>query len=366
MGPRACTSPRTPIDSTPRTRRTHRTLPCAVLAVVAALPLLPAALAKDAEFRLRGDLFGEYTDNLFHYSDDQLDGFGSANGPGERFADIDDSSDVVTRLRLRSDYTRKLAKRRDLRVFLHGAWFVHLENDIADYGEIATGIVVDCTRRDRVELALERTIDRFKKNYREVDLSTFSAASYDQTDVSLGYTRRIGERGRRLSFGTELRWRDRGYNREFESRDQDGVFLGLRAGYRVSRRVDAVSAVEYGDIGTDTVPDGGIPVDRSYEQQRLSQSFEFNLRHRVDVGVSLDLRRRDYGTDEVADLARNGREDARVRLGFELSKGFKNDVSLHLRAALLENDSDRRDPTLETDETGYDETTVGIGLQYRF
>jgi hypothetical protein len=338
----------------------------AALAVTASAVLLPTTAAGEGKLRLRGDLYSEYTDNLFHYSDRLLDAFGSTNGPGERFDDIDETEDVVTRVRLRSDYTRKLGKRRDLRFFLDGAWFAHLDNDIADYGEVATGFEVDLTKRDHLELALEAAIDRFKKNYREVDSSVFSEASYDQTDVALGYSRRIGKRKRRLSTGAELRWRDRRYNETFESRDQDGIYLDLHTGYRLSKRVDGTTAVGFGDVEIDTVLDRGIPVDRSYEQVRLSQAFDVNLKRRVDVRVALDVRQRDYQTDEVTDLARNGREDERFRFRFHLSKGFKNDLTFHLRAAYLDNDSDRQDPTLETDETGYDETTVGIGLEYRF
>ena len=112
--------------------RCRRVLLTAV-AIVAAMPMAPVSAA-DGRGRIRGDLRSEYTDNLYHFSDLRLDEFGTANDPGERFDDIEDTSDVVTRLRLRTDYAWKLAKHRDLRLFLNGSWFQHLEHGVVDYG----------------------------------------------------------------------------------------------------------------------------------------------------------------------------------------------------------------------------------------
>jgi hypothetical protein len=352
------------------TEETHVIVPGAsrvpLGAALAVAALLTSSAWSASGGRLRVDLRTEYTDNLFHYSDSQLDDFGTANDPGERFDDIDHTSDVVARLRIRSDYTFELGKRQDLRLFLNGSWFQHAENDIADYGKVGAGIRADLTRRDELELRAEQVIDRFKKNYRLPDSATFAEASYDQTEVSLGYTRRIGKRKRRLYAGMDVRTRSRRYNDVFESRDQDAEYLGLRTAYRLGKRLDGHTSVGYGDIESETGLDGGILIDRSYEQYLVSQRFELDLRHRVDVALQVDLRRREYGTEEAADLARNGREDDYARLRLEVDKGWKNGLTFSFLAAAIENDSDRLDPTVETDETGYDEATVAIGLEYRF
>ena len=98
----------------------------------------------------------------------------------------------------------------------------------------------------------------------------------------------------------------------------------------------------------------------------MSQEFQFALRRRVDVGLRVDFRRRDYTTDVVLDGGRFDRQDDYMRFRAELSKGWKNDLELRVQAAAIDNDSERADPTVETDEAGYTETTFGIGLRYEF
>jgi hypothetical protein len=335
-------------------------------ALMAFLVATPAANAaqKETRFRLRADALTEYTDNLFHYSDAQLDEFDQTGSTG-RFRGIDDTEDVVTRLRLRSDYRWDLGKKRDLRVLLNGAYFAHMNNDVADYYQVWAGVSLDVTRRDHLELVADQTIDRFKKNYQIRDTGIFAAADYDQTDVALAYTRDLREQGEwDVSFGYMSRRRR--FNELFDSRDQDGDYFQVGTSYRSSKLVRGETSIGLGDVDTNTEILSGIPVNRSYDQLLVTQAFVLEFDHGFDLGFDLDYRRREYSTDAVADTGRHNRVDDYFRLRIKADKELKKGLRLRFVTSFIDNDSDREDPSVETDEVGYEEFTAGVGIHYRF
>jgi len=335
------------------------------LALSAAIPPVTQAHAagKEHRFLTRADLISEYTDNLFHYSKRRLDEFDAEDADGERFHGLDGSSDVVTRLRLRPEYRWRPRKERELRVSLGVAYYQHARNTIADYLEISTGLEADVTKRDRLVFDVSQTIDRFGKNFKDTAADLFDAAFYDETDVRIGYTRRFGKR---WDGGADYEMRRRRYNEKFSSRDSDGDYLNLRSSYSLGNRIDAETSFSYGVIESETGIDDGIPIDRSYDERRLAQSFKLGLSYGMHLGVDGVLRSRDYTTDVQEDEGRYKRKDDYSMLRLEIGKEWKNGLSAALRGALIDSDSDRIDPTVETDETGYEESTLSVEIAYRF
>ena len=62
---------------------------------------------------------------------------------------------------------------------------------------------------------------------------------------------------------------------------------------------------------------------------------------------------------------RFGREDERWRWRLGASKKLRKGLTLDGDVTYLDNDSDRLDPTVETDEVGYEEFLVMVGLRYK-
>lgn len=335
------------------------------LALLGSLLATPGACAEkdDSRFRVRGDLLSEYTDNLFHYSEQRVDEFDDRDDEGDRYFGLESPSDVVTRLRVRLDYRWNLREKQDLKVFLNASHFDHARNGIADYEEVSTGVEIDMAKRDRVEVALEHTFDRFKKNLKIASSDQFDAAFYDQTDALIGYTRRLGKE---WYAGLDYAVSSRRFNAPFQGRDFDGDYLRLRTSYALGRSIDSDTSFSYGEIDSATEMDDGILIDRSYDEMDLSQAFDFRLGQGFHIGLDLELRRRDYTTDVEEDTGRHDRQDDYWRTGAEIGREWKNGLTLALRGEILDNDSDRIDPDVETDETGYRETIVGIDVGYRF
>jgi hypothetical protein len=314
----------------------------------------------------RGELSAQYTDNLFHYSDERLDDFDDEKGSNERFDDLEEPWDVITRLRLGMSYTHELGKKRNLKLSLDGSHYLHQQNDIADYSVLGAEIRVDVTRKNRLTSGVEYTPDRFKKNYldRRDGLSpVYGPAEYEQLDLAFGYERRFTKS---FSGGLVYRMRDRSYNDSFEDRDQDGDYAAAYASYRLTKRVDGMTELSVGQVDTGLGEDLGVPIDRSYDQTMLAQEFEIKSRGGVRFGLAAEYRRREFTTDEKADTARFDRTDDRLRARLKAEIPLGDVFSLTLRAGWTDNDSLREEAGTEPDETGYEEIEGGLGLKVRF
>ena len=70
--------------------------------------------------------------------------------------------------------------------------------------------------------------------------------------------------------------------------------------------------------------------------------------------------------DVTADGGRHNREDQRLRIRVSLRKKIGKNKVLSFTSEWLDSDSDREDPTVETDEVGYQEFIIGARFTYRF
>jgi hypothetical protein len=204
---------------------------------------------------------------------------------------------------------------------------------------------------------------RFVKNYAVASTGMFEPAVYDQTMTRLGYTRSIGKD---LEVGVEVRKQDREYDAPVQTRDRSGDYLAGHVDYETSKRVTGSTSFHVADIETPVDTAALVPQDRSFDEWMLGQSFEFRVGKKTGIGVSAQVRQRDFSTSETLDLGRFDRTDRRLRVKVGVSRKCTRRISLRAHAAFTNSDSDRIDPTYTTDEVGYDETVLGFGLGFDF
>ena len=222
------------------------------------------------------DARSEYTNNLWHESQQRLDQFEEEQGPGQRFYRMPSTWDIVTRLRATGSFLWKFADKRRLTLDVEGTYFFHLENNIANYGRFNSGLSYGPGKRDLIFSVLSYTPDRFKKNYRVTDSinDIFLPASYDQADFSLGYQRRLRKK---WTLGAEYRYRRRRYEPVFSDRDQDGNYLRIFTDYRPGKTVDGSTDLTLAAIDSGLGVDQGVVIDRSYDLLQIGQEFIFRL-----------------------------------------------------------------------------------------
>jgi len=324
----------------------------------------PSIAAKDSfKANFRGDLFFDYTDNLFRLDDVELSEFDTLQDPGQRFYDMESPEDVIVRLRLRGDFSWRLGKKRKLRLSVLGSYYGHASNTISDYPRFGAELSGDVTKRDRLYAGVDVIYDRFWKNLRIANTTLFAPAIYDQADLRIGYVREIKKR---WSFALEYRHRIRQYEPPLEVRDRDGDYLTGSTAYRVAKKVRGETIVEVGNVVTDTQVVSGILVDRSYLEALIEQNFSFKLSKRTALDLGVQYRQRDFTTDEQEDVARYDRVDPRWRVAGVFGWEVVKNLTLEARARHTVADSERVDPTADSDQLGYTESRFGLGVRYKF
>lgn len=345
---------------------TIRAIACACIALAAVLACSAPALAEKKNFKagFRGDLVFDYTDNLYRLSDAELAEFENLQDPGQRFFNMPSPDDVIARLRLRGDFDWKVAKKRQVRLMLRGTYYGHAENDIRDYPRFEMALSGDVTKKDMLYGSIDLIFDRYWKNLRVAATRLFVPGIYDQGDARLGYVRQLKKR---WTLGLEYRYRKRTYEPPLGARDRDGNYLAVSTDYRIAKRFDGGTVLQYGSVTTNTVtlPSSGILVDRSYDEGLVAQRFKIGFSKHVFLDLALEYRRRNFTTDEIEDVARYDRVDNRWRSGLALNWEVMRDLLLEARFRYTDNDSDRIDPTADSDQLGYTETRYGFGIRYR-
>ncbi len=326
-----------------------------------------AAIAGGPDFSAKADIETYYTSNLYHVSERREDQFDSQNGPQERFHDMSGPDDIVTRTGLDMEWQWQVAKKRDVGISFGGDYYFHARNAIADYLRVKGALAYDLTRRDEVKLTLEFIPDRFRKNLSLEDPVTsnkiFEPASYEQFSVCPRY---LHDWNKDWSTGVEYEYLDRNYDNPFENRDQDRHTVAGLLGYGGLKRVDIT--LEAGMTKTDTpkAAEFGVEVDRSYDDRFVGLKIDFNLRQNWQAELKTKYRSRDYTTSEQADGARYDRRDDLWSVNAEVGKKITKKLSAAILAGWIQNDSDRQDPTVESDEVGYDEFIFGLTAEWKF
>lgn len=333
-------------------------LPALSLAVASA-----EAKADPFKAKFRGSVVSEYTDNLFHLSTDDFDAFDPDQVPGERFFDLEDPEDIVTRIRLKGALDWRVAKKREFGIDLEVTHYAHARNSISDYSSFDVEFGYDVTRRDRIHAGADMVFGRFAKNYAVAATGMFEPAVYDQAMTRLGYARRIGKH---LEVGAEVRKQDREYDAPVQTRDRAGDYLAGHVEYETSKRVTGRTSFHVADIETPIDTAALVPEDRSFDEWMLGQSFEFRVGKKTGIDLSAQIRQRDFSTAETLDLGRFDRTDRRLRVKVVVSRKCTRRLSLRAHAGFTNSDSDRLDPASMTDEVGYDETVLGFGLGFGF
>jgi hypothetical protein len=311
------------------------------------------------------DARSEYTNNLWHESQQRLDQFDDLQDPGQRFYRMPSPWDLVTRLQATGSFLWKYSGKRRLSLDIEGAYFFHVKNSIANYGRFNSGLSYSPGKRDLIYLVLDFIPDRFKKNYR-VEAgggNLFLPASYEQEDISLGYQRRIKKK---WTLGAEYRHRRRRYEPVFSARDQDGDYLLIFTDYQPGKTVDGATNLTIAVIESGQGLDQGIVIDRSYDMMQIGQEFIFRLSKKLRLQAHGDFRRKDYTTGVQEDGGRYNRQDDRIRLGLNLRRYFGSNMVLGFYATWIDSNSDRTDPTVQTDQVGYKEVVAGARFTYLF
>ena len=337
----------------------HRLATCLWIAL--GLSTIVAAADRGAQGGFGGDLRTDYTDNFYRLTDEQIADFNQEQAGGERFFNMDDAEDLVTRVRLRGDLDWRLDKKRKLRLSLRGSYIFHLNNDIADYPRLESWVRWDVTKADELYGRIEAVFDRFRKNYREPSTTVFVPAVHDELDATIGYSRKVSKR---LRVGGELLHLDRKFDEPLASRDRTGDYLRVFTTYGKAKAVKGETSLEVGRVDFDPVLDFGVVVDRSYDQLRIDQEFRFKLRAKSWLQALVQYRFRSAKTNNPLDEARFDREDTRWRAELSVGKKLRKGLLLEGRVRFTDNDSERLDPTIEADEIGYQEARVGVGLRY--
>jgi hypothetical protein len=325
---------------------------------------IPASSAKDKfKSRIRGSLLSEYTDNLFHLSDEELAEFDDLQDPGEQFFNMESPEDIVTRLRVAADLSWKIEKKRRIGLVIRASYYAHARNSISDFPRLDAQFGYDITKKDQLYLGVNVIVDRFWKNYKVSNTSVFAPAVYDQGMGRIGYLRDIGKH---WNVGVEYRRQDRQYDPPLESRDRTGNYLAAYTSYDISKKIEGGTEAHYGDIDTGVEIDNMVPEDRSYTETSVRQDFGFGFGKRTGLDLTLQYRQRNASTPFEQDLARFDRVDRRYRAGIVFGWEVTRNLLLRANAVYTRNDSDRIDPTILTDEVGYTESVFGLGLRYTF
>ena len=311
----------------------------------------------------RADLETRYSTNPFRYSDEALSDFDDDRGAGERFDGLDSEGDLVTTLGVKGEVGFALDSKRDLTLALGVEHSLFLQNSIADYTELGAGLEFEATRVDTFSLGAEFVPSRFKKNYRTPGGGPFDAAEYDQIELGVEYERELGKR---WSAGVGYERQDRSFPSDFDARDREGDTFYAFVENDPKGPWEWGVEVAFGTFDTGTELKGTVEVDRSNEQIGVSPW----VRRKFDdwrVELAVDYRQREYTTNVAADDRRFDRVDDKYRLKIEAERklGVKG-LRLLLHAGLNLNDAGVEDPCVTSDEVGYEEYVVGIGLQYRF
>jgi len=318
---------------------------------------------RDVKLDLRTTLGTQFSTNPFHYSNSDLDNFDNNKGDGERFDRLESSWDFITTIEVDSTLRFPLSKRKELKVGVAGAFHTYALNTIANYGEFAARAELDITRDDRGSLEVSYTPSRFKKNYKLESSGRFEPAEYRQLELDLGYDRDISKE---WSGGISYEFQTREFNPEFDDRDRDGHSFGVHSEVRLTKEWTLEAEAVYGVFDTDTGMSGGIEIDRSFEQFLLASGVGVTLGD-WELALRVDYRRREYTTDVVADGGRYNREDDRYGIRFNARVKLPTDgLRLTTFVSWRKNDANPDDPTIPTDETGYEEFVAGFAFRYSF
>lgn len=323
--------------------------------------------ADDPDLKVEVGIKSYYTSNLYHVSERREDQFDDEDDPDERFHDMEGPDDFVSRPGFDITWKWDIAKKRDLEITFGADYYLHAQNTIADYLRLQTGIDYDLTRDDKIDLGIELIPDRFRKNLSIEDPDTsdkiFRPADYQQ--VSFG-PRYMHNWNKDWATGIEYEYSERDYDSPFENRDRKRHTVMALVEYEGLKRIDITFGAGLSETKTSKNTEFGIEVDRSKDDVLLELEFDFNLPHRWEASFGTKYRHRDYASNEPADTARYNRVDNLWALDAEVGKWLSKNLFVAFQAGWMLNDSNRDDPTVEADEIGYEEYTIGINVELQF
>ncbi len=325
------------------------------------------AFAGDPDINIDVGVKTYYTSNLYHVSEKREDQFDDKDGQDERFHDMESPDDFVTSPGF--DITGKwdIAKKRDLEISFGADYYLHAQNTIADYLRLQAGMAYDLTRDDKINLGFKLIPDRFRKNLSLEEPDTgdkiYRRADYQQFNIGPRY---MHDWNSDWATGLEYEYSDRNYESPFENRDRERHTVVALVEYDGLKRIDISLGVGLSTTQTPKNSEFGIEVDRSNDDIFTELEFDFNLPHRWEAKFGTKYRHRNYTSDEPADTARYNRVDDLWALGVEMGKWLNKDFFVAFEAGWALNDSNRDDPTVEADEVGYEEYTIGINAEWQF
>lgn len=304
-----------------------------------------------------------YSSNLYHIPKSRLDQFDTKTAPGERFYNMQGPGDLVTTVGLDGTWRYRLKKKQDLKVRLRTDYTLPMSNGLARYLDLGLRIEGELTRADRLSADFAFIPTRFKKNYSHdvAGAAVFSRADYRQLSSELEFRHRFHKR---LSAGIVYEFRVRRFDTPFENRDRTSHDVLGYTELGFGKKVDAGLAVGAGQANSPAGEEFSVTVDRSFRTIQGKVWVDVDLRKHWDLALYGKFRVRNYLTKEIADLAHYNRSDPRVKLGLEATKRMSKSLRLTLGTDWVYSDSNREDPTLNTDEAGYRGVTVGLGLAY--
>jgi len=335
---------------------------CGFLALIGS-----TALSGEPDVKVEVGLKSFYTSNLYHVSERREDQFDDRDGPDERFHDMESPDDFVINPGVEVSWKWDVAKKRDFEISFGADQYIHAQNTIADYLRLQAGTAYDLTRNDKINLGVELIPDRFRKNLSMEDPDTgskiFRRADYRQ--ISFG-PRYMHDWNKDWKTGIEYEYSKRDFESPFENRDRKRHTLMALVGFDGFKRIDVTLGTGYSTTRTSRNTEFGVEVDRSYDDIITELGLAFNLPHKWEASLGTKYRRRDYTSNEPADDGHYNRSDDLWTIEAEIGKWIRKDFFLALETGWTRNDSNRNDPTIEPDEVGYEEYTVGINAEWRF
>lgn len=320
---------------------------------------------KRAKLGAMGRLSSTYSTNVYREQRRRLDRFDRLKDPGERFHGMSGPQDLVTKASIGGYYTDPLEKKREAFVSLSAGYAFFFENGIANYFYADLATHYDISRQDRVALDVEGVPHRFKKNYaiREVNGNPyFDHTYYWELDAEPswrhGWTKR---------FDTLLAY-------DFDEEHYLDPF-GNRSTFSHGPLIEGI--YDFGRVepflgvgaAIGTTPSGlefGVPIERSYRDLEVLAGVDVKLGSGFDAGARAKYRNRYYTTDEPLNLSYFKRTDQRWTFGLEGRKHFGKALALFCKGGFETEGTNRRDhPNLPPEDLGFDEWTIGLGVEGR-
>jgi opacity protein-like surface antigen len=320
-----------------------------------AAPIYAAApdLRAEAGLRIR------YDDNVFQYSNRNLDRFSPSTL--NKFATLESSDDVIVipSIDVRATWKGRYATRAFAGVDLNQ----YTKNKDRSSPTYTLGVTQHLGRD--TALTLRHRFVPTHLGWRLADPPNQTAA-YANAELSSAEWRLAVDHDLNRILSTELygAWEDRNYNAAFNERDITVKDVGLSGTVKLRRAIALRLGVarETGDAAG--AGDAAVNSDTSYRQWSVRLRPTISPTRDWDLGLAYEYRRRDFTAALPADTNYFGREDTTHAVGVDSTVQLRKGVDLRADYDHIRRTSNKSGADLEFGN--YTEQRITAGIDYRF